>query len=80
MKSEDWKILLDKKKFDFRNEKQLYEWVRMSVYLGLSEQEGGTRKYAWSLMLGIDASSQEYTFLKELYQDFLKQQSVPGSS
>jgi hypothetical protein len=27
MKSEDWKILLEKKRFDFRNDKRLYEWV-----------------------------------------------------
>jgi len=39
MKSEDWKILLEKKRFDFRNDKRLYEWVQMSVHLGLADMD-----------------------------------------
>ena len=34
----DWKNLLDNKKFNYRQDQDLYEKVRMSVYLGIHEE------------------------------------------
>jgi hypothetical protein len=51
----DWKLLLDSKKFDYKSNKELYEKVKMSAYLGIhDEPKNIARQTAWLYMLGID--------------------------
>lgn len=37
LRADDWRVLLEQKKFDFRNDKLLSERVTMSMLLGLND-------------------------------------------
>jgi len=47
MREEDWAALLEGKKFDFRNDKLLFERISMSVHLGLNDLQKEARSKAW---------------------------------
>lgn len=72
-------MLLDQKRFDFRNDKLLNERVTMSILLGLNELSQSSRTSAWQVVLGIDPDSSETLNYRELYYDFLIQKIEPNT-
>jgi hypothetical protein len=60
LRSEEWRDLLENKKFNFRDDHLLFERVRLTVFMSLSEQTKQTRQHAWLLMLGIDLDGAEF--------------------
>jgi len=58
--SQEWLDLLSAKRFDFRDDSDLWDQIRISVGQGLGRVSKKAREAAWALMLRIDKEDETY--------------------